>query len=70
MSQAQRAAFVLWGSGVHMCAGRFFAQEAILAYTALYVSVYYIADLQVEPIKAPFMSREAVCVECKACIRR
>ncbi|KAI7508314.1 hypothetical protein KC347_g6174 [Hortaea werneckii] len=35
MSQAQRAAFVPWGSGVHMCAGRFFAQEAILAYTAL-----------------------------------
>ncbi|RMZ31212.1 hypothetical protein D0859_04664 [Hortaea werneckii] len=58
MSQAQRAAFVPWGSGVHMCAGRFFAQEAILASTTLYVSAYDITDLQGRPFTAPLMSRK------------
>ncbi|RMY87312.1 hypothetical protein D0861_05423 [Hortaea werneckii] len=58
MSQAQRAAFVPRGSGVHMCAGCFFAQEAILAYTALYVSAYDITDLQGKPLRAPSMSRK------------
>ncbi|OTA38758.1 hypothetical protein BTJ68_01253 [Hortaea werneckii EXF-2000] len=58
MSQAQRAAFIPWGGGVHMCAGRFFAQEAILAYTALYVSAYDITDLQGKNLRAPSMSRK------------
>ncbi|KAI7466082.1 hypothetical protein KC357_g7467 [Hortaea werneckii] len=58
MSQSQRAAIVPWGSGVHMCAGRFFAQEVILAYTALYVSAYDITDLQGKNLRAPSMSRK------------
>lgn len=58
LSEAQNAAYAPFGSGVHRCPGRLFAQRSVLAFTALFIAGFEVTTPEGGVITPPRLSKK------------